>query len=146
MSKDFSEFNDVLDKYMPAQGEGETIASQIATAVAKIAYRWFNDGDTISSKWNVEGESLPGGVSQYGNWLNKNVLEAHEFFDAYIEIFDGHDLRTNEYEVFLYRLCEHLLNFDLLDGYSTEPKRDSIYNSGKYKDGIFQGEDDEDNW
>ena len=59
MSRSFDKFNKVLDVYMPAQGEGDNVASQIATAVAKMAYRWFNDGDTVNSDWDVAGASRP---------------------------------------------------------------------------------------
>ena len=41
----FNKFEDTIDKYMPSSGEGETMASQIATAINKLVYKWYNDGD-----------------------------------------------------------------------------------------------------
>ena len=148
----FDKFNYVLDEYMPQSGEGDTVASQIATAVAKIAYRWFNDGDTVSSKWMVHDASAEGAVSQYANWLYNNVPESRKIFSPWLDKFNHGSVSRNEYENFLYDMCLNLLNPDFLDGYSTEPKRDSIYNSKKYEDGVFLGEEEyedgmeEDDW
>lgn len=138
----FEKFNYVLDEYMPQRGEGETIASQIATAVAKIAYRWFNDGDTVSSAWDVEGASHPGGVAQFANWLYKNVDRSRGIFNIWRKKFEKEFITDSMYEDFLYNILSFLLDPDLLDRYVTEPKRDSIYNSKKYENGVFLGEEE----
>lgn len=144
MSKNFDKFNRVLDEYMPAQGEGNSVASQIATVVAKMAYRWFNDGDTVNSDWDVEGASMPGGVSYCANWLFVNVDEARSLLRDWLYKFDHEFISGSMYEDFLYDVCTNLLDPDLLDGYVDEPKRDSIY-AGKWHDGKFKPEsyDDE---
>lgn len=144
----FDKFNKVLDIYMPDQGEGNSVASQIATAVAKIAYRWFNDGDTVSSSWAVQSGTDEGGMSQFANWLFTNIGESRQMFRDWLEKFDNESVSDSEYEDFLYDVCQNLLDPDLLDGYSTEPKRDSIYNVSKYKDGKFKAslDDDENDW
>ena len=41
----FNKFDDILNKYMPFTGEGKTMASQLVTAVNKLVYKWYNDGD-----------------------------------------------------------------------------------------------------
>ena len=60
---DVDEYAKVLDQYLPASGEGDTMATQVATAVSRIGYHWFNDGDTI---WTDECQSC-------ADWLYKNV-------------------------------------------------------------------------
>lgn len=151
MSRDFEKFNMVLDDYMPSRGEGNTMASQIATAVAKIVYRWFNDGDTVSSKWMVEGSTDEGGVSQYANWLFKNVKEA-AFLHNWIDKFNYKSVSRSEYEDFLYDMCVELLDPEILEKYDSEWAVDSIYEVGKYANGVFQSEEEyedgteEDDW
>lgn len=132
MSKNFDLFNEILNTYMPKTGEGDTLASQIATAVAKIGYRWFNDGDTVSSNWMVQSETDAGGLAQYANWLYVNVPEAKPLFRSWISRFDHESVSDSEYVDFLYNMCEVLLEPDLLEGYSAEPVKDSIYNASRY--------------
>lgn len=132
MSKNFDHFNEILRQYMPQSGEGDTMASQLATAVAKIGYRWFNDGDTINANWMVQSETIAGGVAQYGNWIYGNIPESRDMFHDWLERFDNESISDSDYEDFLYNMCEVLLNTDLLDGYSAERKKDSIYNASKY--------------
>lgn len=145
MAKSFDKFNKILDIYMPHSGEGNTVASQIATAVAKIAYRWFNDGDTVSSDWMVTGETIAGGLSQFANWLYINVRESRQMFNDWLEKFNHNPISNAEYEEFLYDLCTNLLNPDLLDGYSTEDKIDTIYNN-RWANGKFKPELDDDEY
>ena len=35
----YDKFEELVDKYMPMRGEGETKASQIVTAVSKLIYK-----------------------------------------------------------------------------------------------------------
>lgn len=42
--KDFSS-SELEKKYLPENGEGNSLASQAVTAVSKLVYKWFNDGD-----------------------------------------------------------------------------------------------------
>ena len=46
---DFDHFDEVFGKYLPNVGEGNTMASQISTAVCKLVYKWFNDGDVYDN-------------------------------------------------------------------------------------------------
>ena len=145
MARSFDKFNKILDYYMPPRGEGDTMANQIATAVAKIAYRWFNDGDTVSSDWMVAGETIAGGLSQFANWLYENVKESRPMFNDWLEKFNHNTVSNAEYETFLYDMCTNLLDLDLLDGYFSEEKRDTLY-SKKWESGKFKPELDDDEY
>ena len=123
--KNFEEFNDILDKYMPKYGEGDTFASQIATAVAKIVYRWFNDGDSIEDE----------GLIQFVNWLKDNVPEAKRYL--------SNNESSVNYEEFLYGLCSILLDEEFLEQYTKTSKKDSLYNSMKYGK-YYNDQDDSD--
>lgn len=130
--EDFDSFGPVLDKYMPEYGEGETMANQIATAVNKIGYRWFNDGDTISGDCEPSNDCAAGEVCQYGNWLDKNVPEASAFFGRWIDTLIGGDCDEDTYKEFLCEMFETLLDEKLLEKYTDEKKVDSIYNAKTY--------------
>lgn len=45
----YNKFEEITDKYMSNQGEGDTLASQIVTAINKLVYKWYNDGDVFDN-------------------------------------------------------------------------------------------------
>ena len=44
---DDKKFNELFDKYVPACGKADTIGGEILRAIARIVYRYYNDGDTV---------------------------------------------------------------------------------------------------
>ena len=72
---DNQKFETLNKKYLPQTGEGETKATQIITAVNKLVYRWYNDGDVFDNT-TCFLESYTD-LSSYANWLyywtNKKV-------------------------------------------------------------------------
>ena len=81
----FDIFEDVIEKYMPAKGEGKTMASQIVTAVNKLIYKWFNDGDIYDNNYFLTGWCND--LSSYANWLYEyaNVQELDAIKDCHTE-------------------------------------------------------------
>lgn len=68
---DFDKYK-LTDKYLPDYGEGDNMAEQTATAVSKLIYKWFNDGDVYDNVHsNMEGWAND--LSSYANWLANNV-------------------------------------------------------------------------
>lgn len=61
----FRRFDEIIDKYLPASGEGENMASQIVTAVNKLIYKWYNDGDVYDNTGYLEGWAND--ISDYAN-------------------------------------------------------------------------------
>ena len=51
----FDKFETINDRYLPSQGEGETKATQVVTAVTKLVYKWYNDGDVYDNTYALEG-------------------------------------------------------------------------------------------
>lgn len=123
----FDKFTPIVNEYIPDQGEGETMASQIATAVNKLVYRWYNDGDTYDY---VNG--FIGGLSTYANWLYKYVPETRNILDSITNVYND-----DEYENILKRLADLTLNKEFLWEYSTESMKNSIYEC----DGPFSDEE-----
>ena len=136
---DFDEFDKVLDKYLPNYGEGETMATQTATAICKLVYKWFNDGDVF------DNSSMPAGcndLSSYANWLwtfldeyNGQVSKVLErVFVSYVD---------EDYENLLYDLCACVVDDELLAKLNEQPKQGSVYDCN----GLFEiNEEEEENW
>ena len=137
--EEFYKFADVIDTYMPAIGEGDSKASQICTAVNKLVYKWYNDGDVFDNTKHLDG--WMNDLSSYANWLYKNTdVETKEILLGVYECYDDDD-----YEELLYALCEHLIDVEKLMAVEEIPVVGSIYKA----DGMFkfiEREDEEDDW
>lgn len=120
----FDKFEEVTDKYMLPSGEGDTVASQIVTAINKLVYKWYNDGDVYDNTHWLTGWC--NNLSSYANWLYKNV--------GATMLGDIVFCRTHShYELILKELADTFLNEDVLADYETE-KVGTIYEC----DGMFQ--------
>ncbi len=140
--KDWSYFNKyeaIIDKYMPERGEGETTASQAVTAVNKLIYKWYNDGDVFDNTYFLEG--WLNDLSSYANWLALNVEGAGDILDGIADCYCESD-----YEDLLAELADWVLNEELLATLADCPKSDSIYVCvGVYRF-AERYEDDEEDW
>ena len=134
----FDKFEEVSNKYMESYGEGETVASQIVTAVNKLVYKWYNDGDVFD---NTSAHGLSGWVndlSSYANWL---VSHTHGKADCLFAIFDIE--KQSEYEKLLKELADTLLDEEWLSKMEA-PKEGSIYDcKGPFKFEVVEDEFDE---
>lgn len=73
LSSDFiDKYAKILHPYLPPIGQGDTMATQLSTAINRIIYRWFNDGDTI---WTDECQSC-------ADWLYQNIDGADAIIDS----------------------------------------------------------------
>lgn len=136
----FDKFEELIDKYMPACGEGETVASQAVTAVNKLVYKWYNDGDVFD---NTSAHGLQGWVndlSSYANWLTEHTDKA----DCLYAIFD---IETqSEYEDLLKELADTVLDEEWLKSVESKKAEGSIYEcegSFHFDENRFDGEEDE---
>lgn len=121
----FKRFEAQLDKYMPNSGEGDTMASQIATAVNKLVYKWYNDGDVYDNTWILEGWCND--LSSYANWIAKCVHLPYCDIceDVLVRVFDIYN--DDGYESILKDLADILLDADVLEHYAQLEKVGSIY-------------------
>lgn len=114
----FEKFDTVIDKYMPSWGEGETMASQITTAINKLIYKWYNEGDVYDNTYFLEG--LANDLSSYANWLRKycnaNILDKIKITK------DG-----EEYELLLSEVADMFLTEEYLGEMEKKEKVGSIY-------------------
>ena len=123
----YNKFEEITDKYMSSQGEGDTLASQIVTAINKLVYKWYNDGDVFD---NVHSglSGWANDLSSYANWLYKYCEEAKPIL---YDIYGMSD--ESDYETLLQELADACLNEEFLKEFE-KPKQGSIYDC----DGPFE--------
>lgn len=132
------EFKDINKEYLPAEGEGDTLASQIVTAVNKLIYKWYNDGDVFDNV-NSGLNGWANDLSSYANWLYKYAPgDVPHILKRIYDITEEDD-----YEVLLRELADYCLNKNLLDSLE-KSKQGSIYDcDGPFEFSEFDDEEDE---
>lgn len=136
----FDRYGKVTNEYMPMRGEGETMASQIVTAVNKLIYKWYNDGDVFDNTYYLTGWCND--LSSYANWLAE-YAGAKEILDNI-----GKCWTNGDYEWLLKKLADYLLGDEKkLEEYNKHEKIGSIYKcEGVYKFVEWSEEDEEEDW
>ena len=136
----FNRFDSITDTYMPDRGEGDTMASQAVTAVNKLVYKWYNDGDVFDNTYNLEGWAND--LSSYANWLYNYCPICR---DILIKIHDAYS--DEDYENILAELASTVLNENYLSTNLNKPKKDSIYDAdGPFEFSYRHEEDEDDYW
>ena len=120
---DASKYSEVLDQYLPNVGEGDTIATQASTAVSRIGYRWFNDGDTI---WTDECQSC-------ADWLYENIDGVKPVIDSLNEYMFAcmPSINRKLYDLYgdkLKEIIDAVADENLLKELNDRPLAGSIYN------------------
>lgn len=134
----YDKFDAVNDKYLPYSGEGETVATQIVTAVCKLVYKWYNDGDVFDNTHHLRGWAND--LSSYANWLYENTKDAWRILNK-IESCYTH----SDYEDLLKELTDKLLDEAYLEEQNKLEKVGTVYNcDGRFKFVESDDEDDED--
>lgn len=108
-------------KYLPTLGEGETKASQIAVALNKLGYNWFNNGDIYDNTYYLDG--WWNDLSNYANWLYGNTTKNVKDILLRIKRIE----ERSEYTQLLYDLFAELSNEDFLAEQNKHPKTGSVY-------------------
>lgn len=135
----YDKFETLVDKYMLPRGEGETKASQIVTAVNKLVYKWYNDGDVFDNTKHLEGWAND--LSSYANWLYANTTKnVQKILDTVYGCYSN-----SEYEDLLQELTDELFNEEYLVEQNKLEKVGTIYEcDGKFEFVELNDEDEED--
>lgn len=135
----YDKFDGVTDKYLPIKGEGETKATQIVTAVTKLVYKYYNDGDVFDNTGYLEGWCND--LSTYANWLyHRTTEEAQAILDGIKNCYDD-----SMYENLLKELTDELFKEEYLAEQNKIKKEFTIYNyDGKFKFVEYDEDDEED--
>jgi hypothetical protein len=131
----YNKFEELTERYMPARGEGETKASQIVTAVNKLIYKWYNDGDVFDNTRYLNGWCND--LSSYANWLDENTKASRILHG----IFGCHS--DEEYEELLKDLADTLLDEKYLAENETK-KVGTIYKCEGAFEFVEQNDNDDD--
>ena len=138
----YDKFDRVMKEYLPDMGEGETMATQVVTAVNKLVFKWYNDGDVFDNV-NSPMTGWCNDLSSYANWLNKYIPAAGGILEGILDCYNG-----DEYEDLLQVLADALLDMEDLEALNKAPAVGSIYDcEGPYSfDDHWDIEDDEEDW
>lgn len=109
------------------------MATQIVTAINRLVYKWYNDGDVFDNV-NSGLEGWANDLSSYANWLYTYVPETKNILTNIYNITN-----TSDYEILLKNLADLCLNEEFLSKYNKESKKSSIYDC----DGPFEFSDEE---
>lgn len=133
----YDKFDGINEMYLPERGEGKTKATQIVTAVNKLIYKWYNDGDVFDNTHHLEG--WVNDLSDYANWLYENTKNAWKILNKISVCYNNGD-----YEKLLKELADELLNEEYLAEQNREEKVGTIYEcNGKFKYTELNDEDEE---
>jgi hypothetical protein len=113
----WQECTDILekdhDKYVPLRGATETVYGEIVRAIARLVYRYFNDGERFSEGYGIE---TCGGAYMYLKQIDptfERILNDMKPFEP-----------ADNYDKGLVRLCQHAVTL--------RDKKDSIENSDDF--------------
>lgn len=134
---DNEKFDKLDEMYLPQRGEGETKATQIVTAVNKLVYKYYNDGDVFDNTHHLKGWGND--LSSYANWLYFYVDK--ETQTILNKVYDCHT--DEDYEDLLKELVDKLFDEEFLAEQNKIKKMFSVYDcDGKFKFEEIDYEDD----
>lgn len=137
----YDKFEELSDKYLPIRGDGETMATQIVTAVSKLIYKWYNDGDVFDNTYHLSGWAND--LSSYANWLYEHT-DADAILASIVNCFNGSD-----YEDLLKKLADKLFDEEYLAEQNKIEKVGTVYDCDgifKYDENYWDDEDEDDYW
>ena len=124
---DFDKYSDIMEEYLPVRGQGDTKATQIVTAISKLVYKWYNDGDVFDNTYFLKGWAND--LSSYANWLDAYVEGADTILDN-IKACETDD----DYENLLYNLCKKFAKPEYLAKMDKQKAEGDIYHcEGPYE-------------
>lgn len=140
----------INEKYLPGNGEGDTKATQMVTAINKLIYKWYNDGDVFDNNYGMEGWAND--LSSYANWLYEYIPISKNILNQIYDCFN-----SNEYEHLLKELSDTCMTVEVVEQLNQQSKQGSVYDcdgpfsfnehdddDDDYYDDDYYDEDDED--
>lgn len=122
------ELNNLFDELVPNSGKASTKAGEIVRAMARLAYRWYNDGDKLGEGYGRET------CNPAGRFLCDKLPEIEQ---AVIRIWDEYN--DDDYEQGLL----HVQNY-VIDYINANPQLKAEANDEDYLDWRDEDEDVDD--
>ena len=132
-------FEKLNEQYLPFKGEGETMATQLITALNKLVYKWYNDGDVYDNTYYLSGWCND--LSSYANWIYKHYPQSRGILEDIDITAIGAD-----YEHLLKKLWDTFTDEDFLANENKKDKIDSIYKGIDEPFTFTDDEEDEEGW
>lgn len=127
MSERFRVYDKIVDKYLPDTGEGNSKATQAVTAVTKLIYKWFNDGDVYDNTYSMDGWC--NNLSSYANWLYDKIPRTR---NCLLKI--ANCTTESEYEEILLELAALVYDEQYLESLQNHASSGTIYkHEGPFK-------------
>ncbi len=120
-SFDTPESNALEEKYLPANGDGDNMASQAVTATTRLIYKWFNNGDVYDNSYGLSGWAND--ISGSANWLAKHVPGARDILWRIQKTHSEEEYVSN----ILWPLFNLVYDPKLLSSLEKKPKVDDAY-------------------
>ena len=143
MSVDWSyyhKFDTLNDKYLPDMGDGTNMATQAVTAINKLVYKWYNDGDVYDNTHYITGWCND--ISGSANWLAKYIPETEVILNRIWNIYS-----KSEYENILKEVADIVFDEQLLSKLETQEKQGDAYGEDGNFESVEEYEDeDEEYW
>ena len=112
-------------------GEGENMATQLVTAINKLVYKWYNDGDVYDNTFALQGWAND--LSSYANWIYKHFNESKGTLNK-IETA----IHDRDYEFILKDLADNFLDEKLLAELSQKEKTSPFQAAEKIGDYLYE--------
>ena len=112
------------------------MASQIVTAINKLVYKWYNDGDVYDNTHHLEGWGND--LSSYANWLYNHAEGTRTILNSIFDVYDDSD-----YEDLLKKLTDLVLNEEYLKKYDKSTIGSIYEEEGPFKWRNTSEEDEE---
>lgn len=135
----YDQYEPFMDQYLPAQGQGDTRATQLVTALTKLIYKWYNDGDVYDNNYGMDGWCND--LSSYANWIYNTYPMTQRILNKIKDTFTDSD-----HENILMELAAVCFDNDLLAKENEKPAAGSIYTESgpfSFNDAIEEDEDDD---
>lgn len=135
----YDQYEPFMDQYLPAQGQGDTRATQLVTAITKLIYKWYNDGDVYDNNYGMDGWCND--LSSYANWIYNTYPMTQRILNKIKDTFTDSD-----YENILMELAAVCFDNDLLAKENEKPADGSIYTESgpfSFNDAIEEDEEDD---
>lgn len=133
-------FDEMNDKYLPKRGEGDNKATQAVTAVNKLIYKWYNDGDVFDNTAYLDG--WMNDLSPYANWLYKYTNVGNILYG----VFDCRN--DSDYEDLLKKVADEIFDPEYLAELEKDHAVGSVYScAGPFMLHEYKEDDyEEDDW
>lgn len=138
----FDKFDALEDKYLPAHGDGDNMATQAVTAASKLIYKWYNDGDVYDNNYGMDGWC--NNISGSANWLYEYIPEIRKALNKICDISYGDE---GAYEHILKEVADIIFRDDFLAGLAKRPHVGDAYDEeGPFSFNEYDEYDEDEEW